>query len=174
MRSTTMWRSGVAVAALVLLTAQTPAPATSGDCPKPEQQTHAFLAAATFALAVPRGKLALATVADEAARERGLMCVTRIPHGRGMIFVFPGPDTARGFWMKNTLVDLDMVFVAHDGRVTAVSAGVPATQAGTPDANIARRDGVGRYVIELGAGDAARYGLTIGTALKLPTLKVIE
>lgn len=175
-------RTLVALAACALLAAgmpavtvaQTPGPTTSSDCRMPDKENDAFFQATSLRVGAPRGTLALVSVADEATRERGLMCVTKIPHGRGMIFVFPGPDNVRGFWMKDTLVNLDMVFVDSDHKVTAVSANVPATKEGTPDAKIARREGLGSYVIELGAGDAARYGIKIGTKLSLPVLKAVE
>jgi len=168
-----MIRPALALIGAFLLTAQTPAPTTSSDCPTPAVDTHAFVAAAAFRVKAPRGgPLALVPVNDENARERGLMCVVSVPLGRGMIFVFGDGDISRGFWMKNTLVGLDMVFVTSAGKVTSVAANVPATPDGTPDDKIGRRAGLGRFVIELGAGDAARHGITAGTHLTLPPLVV--
>lgn len=160
----------VAVAAALLLTAQTPHPAETAGCANAARDTRAFLAADAIAVKAPNGALSLVTVRDEPARRRGLMCVLRVPRGKGMIFVFAPPDEVRGFWMKETLVPLDMIFVAADGRVTGVAANVPATPEGTPDERIARRSGLGRYVIELAAGDAARYGIKAGVTLRLPQL----
>jgi hypothetical protein len=73
--------------------------------------------------------------------------------------------------MKNTLVPLDMVFVRGDGIVAKVAGDVPATPDGTPDDAVARASGRGRFVIELGAGDAARLGIVPGTKLPLPPLR---
>jgi len=170
----------VAVAAVVFcqITAQspertvapTPPPTTSSECPKPATDTHRFLTAAAYAVRTPRGVLSLVPVTREAARERGLMCVVRIPPGKGMIFVFAPPDRMQGFWMKNTLVALDMVFVTAAGTVSTVAANVPATPKDTPDEAVARREGLGRFVIELAAGDAARHGIVPGTKLALPAL----
>lgn len=98
------------------------------------------------------------------------MCVVRIPPGKGMLFVFAPPERVQGFWMKNTLVALDMVFVTTAGRVSTVAADIPPTPAGTPDADVARREGLGQFVIELAAGDAARHGIVRGTKLALPAL----
>jgi uncharacterized membrane protein (UPF0127 family) len=113
--------------------------------------------------------LRLAVASDESTRELGLMCVTRLRPHAGMIFVFP--QTAdQEFWMKNTLVPLDMLWVAADGTVTSVAAAVPASTLQTPDDQVARRKGNGRFVIELSSGEAAQDGLRAGTRLNLPPL----
>ena len=151
-------------------TAQTPPPTTSSDCPKTEVDTTAFLSGPMIVGTAPRGLVRLAVVNDENGRARGLMCVTRVPHGEGMIFVFTPPDADQNFWMKDTLVPLDMVFVHGDGVVDSVAVNVPATKNGTPDDKVARRGGVGRFVIEFGAGDAARLGIKPGTKIVLPPL----
>ena len=110
-------------------------------------------------------------VADiSAEREYGLMNRTSLtPHG-GMIFVF-GHDTTLYFWMKNTLIPLDMVFVHADGTVSSIAANVPASTPQTPDESVARRIGQGKFVIELAAGEAARDGLRPGMRLELPHLE---
>ena len=181
-----MPRSSFLVCAVVLgaaffaLSAQAPQPVptppatSSADCPLPEADTHKFLSSAAIDVAAPRGRLALVPVTTEAARERGLMCVVRVPLDRGMIFVFAPPERPQGFWMKNTLVSLDMVFVTSAGIVSTVAANVPATQRGTADNAVARRAGLAQYVIELAAGDAARHGIVHGTKLALPTLTAAE
>jgi uncharacterized membrane protein (UPF0127 family) len=160
------------VAAAALLAPSAPAPTppatASRDCPTPALDTHRFLGAVAVLVHAPRGELSLVPVTQEASRERGLMCVLRIPRGKGMIFVFAPPQRVQGFWMKNTLVGLDMVFVTSAGTVSAVAADIPPTPEGTPDEDVARRSGLAQFVIELGAGDAARHGVVTGTKLALP------
>jgi uncharacterized membrane protein (UPF0127 family) len=155
-------------------TTPTPAATTSGDCPVTAVDTHRFLAASAVPVRAPRGPLELVPVTTAAARERGLMCVVRIPPDRGMLFVFTPPDRMQGFWMKNTLVALDMVFVRSEGTVSDVAADIPPTPDGTPDDAVARRAGVGQFVIELAAGQAARHGIVPGTKLALPALSPQE
>lgn len=118
----------------------------------------------------PRRTLRLAVAANEPKREHGLMNVATVQRGEGMLFAFADGDQTRYFWMKNTIAPLDMIFVDADGTVTSVAANVPATTPGTPDSKVATRQGAGRYVIELGAGDAKRQGIARGTHLPIPDI----
>jgi uncharacterized membrane protein (UPF0127 family) len=117
--------------------------------------------------------LRLAVAADDESRELGLMCVTRLRPQHGMIFVFA---TTRqwDFWMKNTLVPLDMVWLTPDGTITTVAARVPASTRSTPDDAVARRSGLGKFVIELTAGEAAADNLKVGGRLALPALRASQ
>ena len=118
----------------------------------------------------PGAPLRLAVADDGPSREAGLMCVLRLRPQHGMIFVF-SRDSDWEFWMKNTLVPLDMVWIRADGTVTTVAARVPAVTRKTPDTSVPRRRGRGTYVVELTAGEAARDGLVAGTHLALPSLQ---
>lgn len=132
----------------------------------------ALLAAAAFAagvktteLRLPDGaKLKVDVVDDPLTRERGLMHRKSLPRDYGMLFVFPRPRPLT-FWMKNTFVPLDMVFIGPDKRVTVVHRAVPASRADTPDAEVARAGGDGQYVLELPAGAADRHKLAAGQRL---------
>lgn len=124
----------------------------------------------TLVVTAPKATLRLAVADTDARREHGLMGVRAVPAGEGMLFAFPQDDALQEFWMKDTVTPLDMIFVRRDGVVTAVAADVPATKAGTPDNRIARRRGVGKYVIELGAGGAKRAGIEPGVRLPIPNV----
>jgi uncharacterized membrane protein (UPF0127 family) len=113
--------------------------------------------------------LRLAVASQESERMVGLMCVTRLRPQTGMLFVFP-TDDEHEFWMKRTLVSLDMVWVGGDGTVRGVAADVPASTLDTPDDRVALRGGRGRYVIELRAGEAAADGIVPGAHLAIPPL----
>jgi uncharacterized protein len=113
----------------------------------------------TIQVRAPRATLTLQVAKTEAEREFGLMNVTKLPPHTGMLFVFD-QDAPVEFWMKDTLVPLDMVFLGPEGMVRTVAANVPATSPKTPDAQIPRRDGKAKYVIELPAGEADQDGIT--------------
>jgi uncharacterized protein len=109
-------------------------------------------------------KFSIQVATTPAQMEQGLMFRRSLAPDGGMIFDFRMPSMAT-MWMKNTLIPLDMVFVAKSGLVNGVRANVPATKTDTPDDKIPHRDGTGSYVIELAAGEAARAGITRGTML---------
>lgn len=95
---------------------------------------------------------------QEQERNMGLMHRTHLPPWGGMLFRFPQAHYIT-FWMKNTLIPLDMIFINDDRVVTGVVADTKPRDE-TPV-------GVGRvlsrYVLEVRAGFARRHGLTRGT-----------
>ncbi|HWT05015.1 MAG TPA: DUF192 domain-containing protein [Xanthomonadales bacterium] len=174
----------IALAALLALTAQNPAPVASAapqawctrfPLPRPDlpglnvngNPVHRGRAAECRVLEVRvrRTTLRLAVAATDAQRERGLMNVPFVPQGQGMLFAFPGGDELRGFWMKDTIAPLDMVFVRNDGVIMMIAENVPATAPNTPENKIARRQAIAKYVIELGARESERIGLQPGMQL---------
>ena len=112
-------------------------------------------------------------LADDAwETTRGLMHRNSMVEDMGMIFVFDG-DEPRRFWMRNTFIPLDMVFVRSDGRVDSfVENAAPRTDTGRSSA------GPARYVIELNAGEVARMGLQPGSRAEIiglpPALAPVE
>lgn len=99
--------------------------------------------------------------ADAQSRERGLMFVREIPARYGMLFLFEQPQFA-SFWMKDTPLSLDVVFIGADGTVVNVAHAVEPLSL----APIESAAPVGA-VLELVAGTAARIGLRVGDGLEL-------
>ncbi len=119
----------------------------------------------TIPVTLPDGFVVQARVADTPAKqERGLMFVKNLPENEGMIFVFD-QDQEQAFWMKNTLIDLDMVFVNSHKTVTSVAAEVPHSYTYTPDEEVAYAVGYGQYVVELAAQTAAKHNVVPGAQL---------
>ena len=96
------------------------------------------------------------------------MFVTELPENEGMLFVFDSEDELL-FWMKNTLIDLDMVFIGADKTVTSVASEMPHSYTYTPDNEVAYAQGYGQYVLELAAKTAEKHGVKAGTKLQFPT-----
>ena len=106
--------------------------------------------------------LTLEVAATPAARQQGLMGRKALDAGQGMLFDF-GRDEALVMWMKNTLIPLDMVFAGNEAEVTQlVTHTTPLSEAFI----YARQPS--RYVIEVGAGEAARLRIEPGMRLRLP------
>lgn len=98
--------------------------------------------------------------ADEASRSQGLMYRRHLPEGTGMLFLFEQSRVV-AFWMRNTFIPLDMIFIADNGRVIKVHANaVPHDEktisSGRPV----------RAVLELGGGRAAQLGIVPGAVLR--------
>lgn len=106
-------------------------------------------------------------LADEPEeRARGLMFRTEMDQATGMLFVYDSPRQV-SFWMKNTLIPLDMVFADATGTVTRVHSGaVPGDL--TP---IDGGPGV-QFVLEINAGLAGKLGLAPGAVLRHPAIPV--
>jgi uncharacterized protein len=120
----------------------------------------------TVVVHAPKATLTLEVARTGAQRERGLMDRTAIPSHTGMIFVFDRDELVY-FWMKNTLVPLDMVFVGADGTVRRVYANVPVLHPQPSDDKIPLEGAAAKYVIELQANEAAADGIAAGVKLDL-------
>lgn len=118
-------------------------------------------------LRTPGGNLARFSVEvadDPEEAARGLMFREKMATSAGMLFVFPAPKHA-SFWMKNTLIPLDMIFVDQAGVVTRVHPqAIPHDE--TP---IDGGPGVA-FVLEINGGLAARMGIAEGTVLRHPAV----
>ena len=92
----------------------------------------------------------------------GLMHVANLPRTAGMLFIFDG-DRQRSFWMKNTLIPLDILFFDGEGRF--VSA---ASKAEPHSLESRLSDGLSRYVLEINGGLMRELGIGKTARLILP------
>jgi uncharacterized membrane protein (UPF0127 family) len=104
----------------------------------------------------------IANTPDE--QEQGLMFRKNMPDDHGMLFVFDH-SAPLAFWMKNTPMPLDLVFINGKGRVKAVRHGTPfSTDIISPNEPV-------RFVLELKAGMAEKAGITDGTVVHHPVIE---
>jgi uncharacterized protein len=102
----------------------------------------------------------LAVTPEEQAR--GLMFRRELPEGQGMLFDFHREEPT-SFWMKNTYVSLDMIFIRGDGRILRIAENtVPLSEALVPSG------GSVRAVLEVVAGTAKRLGIAPGDRVSHP------
>jgi uncharacterized protein len=93
-------------------------------------------------------------------REVGLMYRRELPPNHGMLFIFPG-EKINSFWMKNTPIPLDMIFISRDRKIVGiVHETVPFSLDG-------RSVSVpSQYVLEINGGLSRRYGFKAGDAVR--------
>lgn len=108
----------------------------------------------------PEATVTVEIAATQASREQGLMNRTSLADDRGMIFVMPGEGN-HSFWMKNTLIPLDMIFVSGARKVVGIVANAePLTltirSVGAPSS----------YVVEVNGGYAAAHHIAAGTGAR--------
>ncbi|HET7849306.1 MAG TPA: DUF192 domain-containing protein [Pseudolabrys sp.] len=93
---------------------------------------------------------------NDAARERGLMYRKSLPEGQGMLFDFKTEQPVT-FWMKNTYIPLDMLFIREDGRILRIAENT------TPlSTDLVSSGGPVRAVLEVIGGTARKYGIVPG------------
>ncbi|MFV0245423.1 MAG: DUF192 domain-containing protein [Qingshengfaniella sp.] len=140
--------------ALVLLLFSAPA-SQAADCVPDRADLRGSWGHARFTV-----ELAL----TDAERAQGLMHRTSLPRQAGMLFVYERPQRA-SFWMRNTLIPLDMIFLDATGTVTRVHENAVPLDETAIDGG---RDVLA--VLELNGGLAAQFGINEGSVLRHPML----
>lgn len=150
-------------------TAAKPTPAPSASEARKEKAVQTDVTADDFAMpALPLGRVrlkdafggehvvAVEVAATRAARTRGLMWRSSLAEGVGMLFLFAGEQDLT-FWMRNTLIPLDMVFISHDLKIVGI------VENAEPKTLTSRGPGhPAQYVLEVPAGWAQKVGLKPG------------
>jgi uncharacterized membrane protein (UPF0127 family) len=132
-----------------------PATTASGQTSAPVSGRHVYL---LEPVGKPPARVSLEVAADEVARERGLSHRSALPAGSGMAFLFPR-DTTVQFWMKDTLVPLQIAFVGGNGRVVGVFEMPPCERDPCPTYGPIRPY---RYAVELPSGAFTAAGIREG------------
>jgi uncharacterized membrane protein (UPF0127 family) len=116
---------------------------------------------ATVRLAGAKGDATVSAevVSTPATIERGLMYRAHLPPDDGMLFLM-GEERQQVFWMHNTLIPLDMIFIGKDMKVVGVVANA------TPQTDDRRMvDGLSYYVLEVNGGWSAAHGVAAGATV---------
>jgi uncharacterized protein len=102
-------------------------------------------------------------IADTPARQtQGLMFVRDLPPGRGMLFLEPQAQST-AFWMKNTYIELDMLFIGSDHRIAKIAARTPPLSLATINSDVPVI-----AVLEIKGGEAQRRGIHVGDRVAWP------
>jgi uncharacterized membrane protein (UPF0127 family) len=136
-------------------------------------QTRAALVALFCALAcAPSGptatvatgsgpvRVTLEVAADDATRTRGLMYRNHLDDGHGMLFVFE-EEVEHPFWMRNTVIPLDMIFIGADQQIVGIKANT--TPLSLAQVTVGRPS---KWVLEVAGGYAARAGMAAGDKIE--------
>ncbi|WP_128254287.1 DUF192 domain-containing protein [Falsirhodobacter deserti] len=126
---------------------------------------HAACRADQVELRTEQGTIRFAVeIADDAAeRAQGLMHRETLPRSAGMLFIYDYPQ-AVSFWMRNTLIPLDMIFMNAQGEVRSVHANAQPLD----DTLIPGGEDI-LTVLEINGGLAARLGITEGSVMRHPS-----
>ena len=149
---------------LAALAALELSPAAVGAAPRPAQYATAARAEAVFP---DKTIVTLEVARSEPERSKGLMFRTSLAERAGMIFLFERPGIYP-FWMKNTLIPLDMLWTDTTGKITWIAESVPPCKADPCPEYPPRAEA--SYVIEVAAGFAKRHKLKVGDVVTLNNL----
>ena len=134
------------------------------ESPDPPPRASTFQPALTFAtinLTIKDQSFTIEVADTDDKRQLGLMNRPSMPKNHGMIFVFDKPDYY-SFWMKNTLIPLDIVYLDESGKIADIHPLKPNDE--TP----IKPSAPAKFALVLNAGDGKDLALTLGNLIKLP------
>jgi uncharacterized protein len=140
--------AAAAAAALMLTT-----PAT-----EPGRATVSFNQICAFGLCIGGSTVNAEAAYDDASRSKGLMLRESMPPDEGMLFIYDG-DVHRRFWMKNTTIPLDMIWVDSNYTVVHIEHASPCQ---TEACRIYESPKAAKYMLETNRGYAASHGISVG------------
>jgi hypothetical protein len=140
------------------------AAAPAARCPAdPEGPLPLPQGAVRFADAPSAPRIVVERALDDVARARGLMYRTRLDADAGMLFSWES-ESPRSFWMRNTCIPLDMLFIAADGTIVGILEQVPTLNT-LPRAVPCPA----KHVLEVNAGWTRQHGVVPGQKVEFET-----
>jgi len=97
--------------------------------------------------------------------QKGLMNRPSLPKNSGLLFIFPD-ETNRSFWMKDTLIPLDVIFISSTGRVNEITTLNPCPEIEICQSYDSKMPA--QYVLEINAGQAEKWNMTEGDIVEIP------
>ncbi|HYJ10893.1 MAG TPA: DUF192 domain-containing protein [Polyangiaceae bacterium] len=142
--------------------AAAPVASAAAQCPKdPTGNLTLPMGRVTFSEAPGAPAVAVELARNEASRERGLMYRTSMPENAGMLFSWQD-ERVRSFWMHNTCIPLDLLYITKDGTISGILEQVPTLN------DAPRRIACPvAHVLELNAGWARAHGVAPGMKVKI-------
>jgi uncharacterized membrane protein (UPF0127 family) len=132
--------------------------AAEADTPARHSESGLAVVPLTVTTATGAHRFLVEVAATPAEQQKGLMFRTAMRPNEGMIFP-NSPPQVRSFWMKNTVIPLDIIYIGPDRRVLNIVSGVPYSTESLPSA------GPVINVLELTAGRSSELGLKPGDAV---------
>jgi uncharacterized protein len=152
---------GLTIAVSLVLAACSPqaaipeAQASTADMPAGQPQTGLSRVPLTITSASGAHRFTVDVAASPQQQETGLMFVKSLAPDRGMIFPYDPPQPV-AFWMRNTLIPLDMIFVRADGTIARIATAKALDETPVPSGEPVAA------VLEIAAGRAAELGISPG------------
>ncbi|MEY2933060.1 MAG: hypothetical protein RL033_3809 [Pseudomonadota bacterium] len=138
--------------------------APASNCPAdPDGPLQLPVGQVHFADAPSAPRVTVELAVTDPARARGLMYRTQMDGDHGMLFSWDD-ETRRSFWMRNTCIPLDMLFIAADGTVVGILEQVPTLNTLPREVPCAAS-----HVLELNAGWVRAHGIAPGQRVDLET-----
>ncbi len=150
--------------AILMMIASLPWLASCYDVPRGSKDRNDFTKLRTVTVNIPKRTKYITYVADTyETRQTGLMNVSEqdLPADHGMIFVFD-TDQTLSFWMRNTIIPLDIAYIRSDGLIVKTYTMEPLNEAGYPSIEAAQ------YALEVRGGEFAKHGIVEGDHVDLP------
>ena len=120
-----------------------------------------------MSIILPNSRIISVEVAsDEKSRRKGLMFRKSLKQNEGMLFVFDN-DSKRNFWMKNTFIDLDILFIGEDFIISEIFENVRKSKINASYSEISKVSAKGKYILELAAGSAEKNRLRSGLKIEI-------
>ncbi|HKY40456.1 MAG TPA: DUF192 domain-containing protein [Polyangiaceae bacterium] len=146
----------------VPLAAPAPVASKATTCPKdPTGNLTLPMGRVTFVDAAGAPAVQVELARDDASRERGLMYRTNMPENGGMLFSWQD-ERVRSFWMRNTCIPLDLLYITKDGTISGILEQVP-----TLNEAPRRIHCPVTHVLELNAGWTRAHGIKPGTKVTI-------